>query len=95
MVFGMLYAAHGEFAVTYEQIFAEKRIILTENLKAQEIRKRKDYLRDLREYNDEVSFYKKVKLAIDLQDGQSAYYLLLQRDDGEYEGFDIEELEEI
>lgn len=28
----MLYAAHGKFSVTYEQIFAEKRIILTEKM---------------------------------------------------------------
>jgi hypothetical protein len=66
----------------------------TENLKTQESRKRKDYLKDLREYDDEVSFHKKAKLAIDSQDSQSAYYLLLQRDDGEYEGFDIEDLKD-
>ena len=66
----------------------------TENLKAQESRKRRDYLSELRQYNEEVSFYKKVKQAVMEDDGQSAYYLLLQRDGGEYEGFDIEELEE-
>ena len=32
IVFGMLYAAHGKFSVTYEQVFAEKRIILTEKM---------------------------------------------------------------
>jgi len=32
MVFGMLYAAHGKFSVTYEQVFAEKHIILTEKM---------------------------------------------------------------
>ena len=32
IAFGMLYAAHGKFSVTYEQIFAEKRIILTEKM---------------------------------------------------------------
>lgn len=32
MVFGMLYAAHGKFSVTYEQVFAEKHIVLTEKM---------------------------------------------------------------
>lgn len=67
----------------------------TENLKIQETRKRKDYLSELRQYNEEVSFHEKVRLAIELNDGQSAYYLLLQREGGEYEGFDIENLEEV
>lgn len=32
LAFAMLYAAHGKFAVTYEQVFAEKPIILTEKM---------------------------------------------------------------
>ncbi len=66
----------------------------TENLKAQELRKRKDYLEELRQYKKEIEFYNAVKSTIESRDGLSAYYLLLQRDDGEYEGFDIEDLED-
>lgn len=32
LIAGMIFAAHGKFAVTYEQIFAEKKITLTEHL---------------------------------------------------------------
>lgn len=32
MVFAMLYAAHGKFSVTYEQVFAERHIVLTEKM---------------------------------------------------------------
>lgn len=32
IVFAMLYAVHGKYSVTYEQIFAEKHIVLTEKM---------------------------------------------------------------
>ena len=32
IVFGLLFLSHKEFAVKYEQIFAEKHIVLTEHM---------------------------------------------------------------
>lgn len=91
-----LYDASKEEA-SDKNILSEEQIaqLPTDNLKTQELRKRKEYLKELRRYKEDVKFYNDVKLAIKSGDGKSAYYLLLQRDGGEYEGFDIEDLEEV
>jgi len=79
-----------------KNILSEEQIaqLPTENLKTQELSKRKDYLRELRYYQNEINFYERAKITVETNNPKTAYQLLLERNDGEYEGFEIENLEE-
>lgn len=82
--------------ISDENILSEEQIdqLPTESLKSQERQRRLDYLSDLRQHKKNIDFYERAKSAVKNEDGEAAYKLLLQRDGGEYESFDVIELEE-
>lgn len=80
-----------------EDILSEEQIssLPTEILKRAESERRKRYLRELANYEEEVKFVEDAKDAIANNKGRLAYKLLMWRRDGEYERFYEEELETV
>lgn len=74
-----------EVTMTLEEISA----LTDEKLKAFQYQRFEKYERDMREYNEFVQLQKETEQAYKNKDAKLAYFVLLDRKGGEYEGFEI------
>lgn len=76
--------------LTDEQIEA----LPTERLKNDELRRKKEYERDYKSWEREQNEFKNIKSCVEKELKEKAFTILRARNGGEYEGFEIQELEE-